>query len=167
MFDMIHFMQKENWKAIPGFNGRYFISNIGRIKNRDNKVLKQTRNKNGYNIIKIAKSKGEKRKNYRVHRLVLETFIGPAPEDRPITRHLDGNPQNNILENLTWGSDIENTMDKRRHGTFSSKLDDFTVKLFLKQCKIICEEKDVSPVTLGKILCKGSWKRFYEEVFNN
>ncbi|MGD2065648.1 MAG: HNH endonuclease signature motif containing protein [Candidatus Bathyarchaeota archaeon] len=53
-----------------------------------------------------------------VHRLVLETFVGPCPKGMEC-RHLDGNPSNNNLDNLKWGTKSENTYDAVRHGTFS------------------------------------------------
>lgn len=57
------------------------------------------------------------RKVYRlVHRLVLEVFFGPCPEGMEC-RHLDGNPGNNRLDNLAWGTKKENQADSRRHGT--------------------------------------------------
>jgi hypothetical protein len=51
-----------------------------------------------------------------VHRLILEAFRGPRPE-RMVCRHLNGNPRDNRLENLCWGSCRENEADKLRHGT--------------------------------------------------
>lgn len=54
---------------------------------------------------------------YLVHRLVLEAFVGPCPEGMEC-RHLDGNPANNKLENLCWGTRKENRADSIRHGTF-------------------------------------------------
>jgi HNH endonuclease len=51
-----------------------------------------------------------------VHRLVLEAFVGPCPEGMEC-RHLDGNRTNNRLDNLAWGTRIENHEDMKRHGT--------------------------------------------------
>ena len=51
-----------------------------------------------------------------VHRLVLEAFVGPCPEGMEC-RHLDGNPGNNRLDNLAWGTPKENFADSMRHGT--------------------------------------------------
>lgn len=56
------------------------------------------------------------RKNYLVHRLILEAFVGPCPEGMEC-RHLDGDPSNNRLENLRWGTPKENAADRVRHGT--------------------------------------------------
>jgi hypothetical protein len=55
-----------------------------------------------------------------VHRLVLEAFVGPCPEGMEC-RHLDGNPGNNRLENLAWGTARENWEDALRHGTAALK----------------------------------------------
>jgi hypothetical protein len=72
----------------------------------------------GYMVVKIKRNrrvKGEK-----VHRLVLEAFVGPRPPGMEC-RHLDGNKANNSLANLCWGTSKENTADSRRHGTISHK----------------------------------------------
>lgn len=52
----------------------------------------------------------------RVHRLVLLAYVGPCPEGMEC-RHLDGNPSNNCVENLAWGTPLQNHEDKRLHGT--------------------------------------------------
>ena len=51
----------------------------------------------------------------RIHRLVLETFIGPMPPGS-YALHNDGDKANNRLENLRWGDSSENTLDMVRHG---------------------------------------------------
>lgn len=50
-----------------------------------------------------------------VHRLILLTFVGPLPKGQE-TRHLDGDPQNNALSNLCYGTRKENAEDTVRHG---------------------------------------------------
>lgn len=55
-------------------------------------------------------------RNRQVHRLVLFAFRGDA-ESNNVCRHLDGNPFNNCIENLAWGTYSENQMDRVRHGT--------------------------------------------------
>ena len=49
-----------------------------------------------------------------VHSLVLETFVGPCPEGCECL-HRDGNPQNNRVDNLRWGTHKENGEDMSRH----------------------------------------------------
>src|SRR4051794_38431819 len=51
-----------------------------------------------------------------IHRLVLEAFVGPCPDGLEC-RHLDGDPGNNLLSNLKWGTRLENFQDSVKHGT--------------------------------------------------
>lgn len=51
----------------------------------------------------------------KVHRLILETFVGPCPPGMQC-RHLNGNASDNRLENLRWGTPKENTEDTDRLG---------------------------------------------------
>lgn len=57
-----------------------------------------------------------KRCSVGVHRLVLMAFVG-MPEEGQVCRHLDGNPGNNNLSNLAWGTVLENYQDSVKHGT--------------------------------------------------
>lgn len=52
--------------------------------------------------------------NYRVHHLVLRTFVGPCPEGMQCC-HEDGNPSNNKLNNLRWDTPKANADDRKRH----------------------------------------------------
>lgn len=90
---------------------------IYRIKhnktNYNERILKPILGNNGYLFV------GLKQHNNipsLIHRLVLETFVGPCPKDMEC-RHLDGNPKNNCLENLRWGTRYENQQDSIKHGT--------------------------------------------------
>ena len=110
---------KEEYRSIDGHPG-YEVSNYGNIKSykRDpNGVIRKPgRHNKGY--LKIGFYEKGKYINYFIHRLVLSTFIGPPPADRPQTRHLDGDPTNNKLSNLRWASQAENEDDKRYVGTY-------------------------------------------------
>lgn|SRR3990167_1040722 len=57
------------------------------------------------------------RRRVSVHLLVLDAFAGPRPAPHLQARHLDGNHLNNSAENLAWGTVLENTQDKFKHGT--------------------------------------------------
>lgn len=50
--------------------------------------------------------------NYTAHRLIAETLI-PNPDSLPVVRHLDDNGSNNHVDNLVWGSHLDNELDKR------------------------------------------------------
>lgn len=54
-------------------------------------------------------------KRYYIHRLVLLAFVGPCPPGMECC-HIDGNPINNRLSNLRWGTRRENMEDRVRHG---------------------------------------------------
>lgn len=51
-----------------------------------------------------------------VHRLVMHVFVGTCPSGQQV-RHLDGNPANNRIENLAYGTATQNMADAVRHGT--------------------------------------------------
>jgi hypothetical protein len=75
----------------------YFISPTGHIRNSYKKTVK-TYNSSGYEGVKLLNDNGE-RKSFLVHRLVVETYIGPIP-DKMWVNHKDGNKLNNCVENL-------------------------------------------------------------------
>jgi hypothetical protein len=71
-------------------------------------------NKRGYLCVKIKNDNGL-RQAY-IHSLVLETYVGPKPNSHQC-RHLDGCRSNNNLDNLCWGTAVENQSDKVLHDT--------------------------------------------------
>ena len=96
---------EEIWKDIEGYEGKYKISNLGRVKslkymhqNHEN-ILKLIKTQYGYYKIKLC-AEG-KVKTYLVHRLVAKTFI-PNPNNYPCINHKDENKQNNYVDNLEW-----------------------------------------------------------------
>lgn len=114
--------ETEEWKDIPGFEGLYQVSDLGRVKSLDRgveawnakskknivyrykgKILTQTKDKDGYMMLAL----GKHHPNKKVHRLVAEAFI-PNPENKSEIDHIDGNPENNIVENLRWANRKEN-----------------------------------------------------------
>lgn len=95
----------EIWRDIPGYEGKYQVSNTGEVKSLNynssgkSKLLKQIADKKGYNRVGLCKN--GKRKYYFVHRLVAMTFI-PNPDNLPIINHKDEDKINNNVNNLEW-----------------------------------------------------------------
>ena len=106
----------EVWKAIPGYEGLYMVSDHGRVKSLlfgQEKILKQQDNGKGYLRVKLSKEK--KASTLRVHRLVLTAFVGPCPEGME-TLHGKGGTKDNRLSNLRWGTKLQNHQDRRADG---------------------------------------------------
>lgn len=107
----------EIWKPAPGCVG-IEVSNQGRVRNRWGRILRGTVDENGYRRVHVRVVGGEYRIK-RVHRLVLEAFVGPCPTGME-TRHLSGDPGDNRLANLAWGTPADNNQDTLIHGRHAS-----------------------------------------------
>lgn len=98
-------MVEEIWKDIDGYDGKYQVSNLGRIRSiyTGNKhriiILKPMVQKNGY--LYVALWKDNKKKNRLIHRLVALAFVD-NPNNYCEVNHKDENKENNSVENLEW-----------------------------------------------------------------
>lgn len=97
----------EIWKDIKGFESIYQISNSGQIRNKDF-IMKQNIDKHGYKYICLSKNGTQKK--YKVHRLVLEAFIGDGTN--LVCNHIDKDRCNNNLSNLEWVTIMDNNIHK-------------------------------------------------------
>lgn len=96
------------WKTV-NTNSNYLINSQGDIFSiRANKILMPQFDKDGYQYVKLYNSDTKSYKHYRVHRLVLEAFIGPCPSDKSECHHINGNRSDNRVNNLLWASRKEN-----------------------------------------------------------
>lgn len=87
---------------------RIEVSNTGLLRNAKNKhIYKITINQRGYAQVCISLGSRKNKKVFRVHRAVAETFI-QNPENKREINHIDGNKQNNLVENLEWSTHSEN-----------------------------------------------------------
>lgn len=117
------------WRPVPDWEGFYEVTAEGRIRSLS-RVVRSAYNsrtyKNGkelqpvahprFGYLTVGLSRDGQATRRAVHSLVAETFIGPRPNGAEVC-HIDGNPANNGLENLRYGTHAENEADKRRHGT--------------------------------------------------
>lgn len=124
----------ERWLPVLGFEGHYEVSDLGRVRSvartlryeqrtASGRLITKTRHhparvlqpgtvKSGHQLVMLGR--GHPR---LVHRLVLDAFVGPRPPGMEAL-HGDGDPANNRLRNLRWGTRSENVRDAIRHGTF-------------------------------------------------
>lgn len=124
----------ERWRPIPGYEGKYEVSDLGRVRS----VARTTLAKNRWGTITQRRYPGCELRAYvnvarggyryvnlhvngqqhmrRVCGLVASAFIGPRPTGHQ-TRHLNGVAHDDRVANLCYGTAKENALDKERHGT--------------------------------------------------
>lgn len=116
---------EETWKPIYGFEKKYEISSYGRVKslarqiNNKNiceRILKSQNRGNGYLGATLSHAR-----NVKFHRLVAEHFLPVIPGKTEIN-HVDGNKNNNNLNNLEWVTNRENTDHAIKMGLRKNKL---------------------------------------------
>lgn len=103
----------EIWKDIEGWEGKYQISNFGRVKSLNyrntnkEKIMKPQKKDNGYFFIGLRQN-GFKKTHYHIHRLVAGAFI-PNPNNLPQVNHKDEDKSNNFV----WVND-DGTVDPEK-----------------------------------------------------
>lgn len=106
-------------KEVPEHPG-YFVDRAGNVfSNRRGQMRQLQPIVNGYGYLVVKVPVDGKFPAVGVHRLVLMAYVGPCPEGCE-TRHLNGIRTDNRLENLAWGTRLEQAADKKRHGTQAS-----------------------------------------------
>ena len=112
-------MEQVTWRPIAGYEGRYEVSNDGKVRSMDIYVncrggktrlskgrIKPTyANNRGYLMVSLCKDNTTTR--YLVHRLVAQAFV-PNTHIKPQVNHIDGDNTNNRADNLEWVTDNEN-----------------------------------------------------------
>lgn len=104
-------MEEEIWKAVEGYEGLYEVSSLGRVRSFRHtaggpKCLKQYIGKHGYATVTLYDKSGSP-KLKRMNRLVADNFI-PNPEQKPCVDHINGDRQDNTVNNLRWVTHSEN-----------------------------------------------------------
>lgn len=117
----------EEWRPIPGYEGSYEVSDQGRVRS----LPRQTYTGLGRPILggilahalvsgrgypTVTLYRGGNGKAHRVHRLVLEAFVGPCPQGM-MALHANDVATDNRIANLRWGTMPENVADSLRNGT--------------------------------------------------
>lgn len=99
-------MEQEFWKDIDGYNGKYQVSNLGRVKVvKTDMILPGQTTRDGYKSVTLSMNSQQKR--FRIHRLVAMAFVDGYKPDL-VVNHKDENKQNNRADNLEWITVTEN-----------------------------------------------------------
>jgi hypothetical protein len=115
----------EEWRDVFGYEGKYQVSNMGRVKSLNYRrtgkaqIMEQNEVRGGY--LKVNLCKNGKIDQSRVHRLVAIAFI-PNPNNLPEVNHKDENIKNNIVSNLEWCNPKYNINYGNRNERVSIKL---------------------------------------------
>ncbi|MYL97053.1 hypothetical protein GR702_04605 [Novosphingobium sp. FGD1] len=120
-------LEFEQWRSVPGFEGRYEASNFGRVRSLRNaghgydylrsepRILKDKANHRGYRVVTL----GGGETPIGVHRVVCLTFHGEPPSSDHTAAHRDGHKPNCRADNLRWATWVEQAADRRLHGTLA------------------------------------------------
>lgn len=169
---------EEIWKDIDGFENIYQVSNMGRVRSLDRfvncfngwanvkrktkgKILTITKQSQGYSQVGLCKNGTQK--SYRLNRLVAKAFI-PNLQEKPEVNHIDGNKDNNRVDNLEWVTNIENMQHaiksglihpyKRRVARLNDKMVELEVYESLKEASV---KNNISKSSICKS-CKFGYK---------
>ncbi len=178
----------EEWRPVPGAEGRYEVSSLGRVKSLrrvvccgrrkgkttyrtvPEKILKPGLDQDGYHQVLIANKEGEKFKNVKIHQLVAAAFLGNRPRGTWVLHGPNGRNDNSV-SNLYYGTPAQNVQDKWRDGTIvlgeqhhKAKLTQQNV-LAIRDChakgmtmKDIAKIYGVNQTAIHKIISRVNWK---------
>jgi hypothetical protein len=102
----------EEWRDTPGYEGRYQVSDAGRVRGAKGLLSPQLVNSH-YLVVHLYFN--ARRQIHLVHRLVAEAFI-PNLEPKPTVNHKDGVKTNNVVGNLEWATRVEQMAHARSTG---------------------------------------------------
>lgn len=167
----------EEWRVIPGFDGLYEASNLGRIRSwarfgpstggsprREIPLLLRPRLIRGYEYVYRKGGVGG-----LVSRLVLLAFVGPPPSEGLAAAHQNGDKRDNRPSNLAWMTARDNNLQKREHGTMArgtdthfAKLTEDDVRNIRALAKTVARRElakrfGVNSSSIGAILTRRTW----------
>ena len=136
------------YKDIPGFPG-YRVGSDGTVwrlwvtcrsgrKLGDKwRLMRLSPTSKGYLRVNLTPPNGGTYKTFAVHRLVLESFVGPCPDGMECRHHPDPAKSNNNLDNLSWGTPESNRDDNRTNDTYGKGEKHTQAKLTAEQVREI------------------------------
>ena len=134
----------EEWEDIQY---GYKISNQGRVKNSQGKILGGSTHKDSYRFVTI------KGKQIPIHRIVAENFI-ENKYDKPFVNHKDGNKMNNSVDNLEWVTQQENIQHSYKNKLQPSKVKTYKGKFTDEQRQQIKDEYNNTDISKRQLALK-------------
>ena len=153
----------EEFKQIHNYPD-YDISNLGNVRSRrfsKPRILKTRAHLGGYYLVRLYDANGDW-VDRTIHSLVAEAFLGELPDGMYVL-HVDGDCTNNSLENLRYGTPLENQRDRIAHGTYGMKLNVRKVRIIrgLHKCgftyKRLSEIFTVSTTAISRVCRRQTW----------
>ena len=120
-------MKNEEWRDVVGYEGRYQVSSMGRVKSfkwNKERFLKPSMDKDGYLLVTLCA--GGKRKTLKVHRLVCEAFHG-NPDNKPQVNHINEDKTDNRACNLEWCTCKQNVNHGSRNERVSKPVGQYSL----------------------------------------
>lgn len=154
-------------KDVVGFEGLYAITEDGQVWSYKRKIfLKPSKQKGGY--LKVILYLDGKTYTKQVHRLVAETYI-PNPENKPQVNHIDGNKENNSVNNLEWATVAENirhAVDNNLKGNthIIRRVHDRTTGFIYSNCTEAAKVIDGTQQNVWSV-CRGRKKQYKGHIF--
>ncbi len=155
---------------------RFQISNFGNLRNcYTGTIYKQNSFAAGYIIVCVSLGSRNRKKAFKIHRAVAETFI-PNPNNLPVINHKDGNKLNNNVDNLEWCTQKDNVNHAYNEGlcgiyvgeeNFHSKLTqkdvDFIRESYIPRdkkygCRALARRYNVHHSTIENIINNKTWQ---------
>ena len=165
-------------KPVRGYSG-YFVSNYGEMYSKwegggNNRRIGECLNrlKCAYSDgrVQVNLSKNKKRISKRVHRIVLEAFVGPCPEGMEACHFPDRDTRNNRLDNLRWDTKASNHRDRVVHGTDNTGEKNGSAKLTWEKVakiraerasttyRVLAEKYNVSLSAIQQVCERKTWR---------
>jgi hypothetical protein len=108
-------MTEEIWKPVLGYEGRYEVSDQGRVRNAQGRMLKPNRMVHNYTCVHLYKGGKSSRNVSTIHRLVASAFLENPLGLREVN-HKNFDRADNRAVNLEWVSRKENVRHAVKNG---------------------------------------------------